>query len=369
MHALLTVRERFSFRHFLYGLGLVALLYVGLFFYGFFNIEKTKAYFENRLASQTVLIDRFYAEPSEEEAEAQTASSEDASLQDELDEAEGKEPTLEDVIDRQAKSLRAAPVEGIFEKSEFGLLPVAKSPLQTPFEVYRKPFVLNRTKPYVSFAMKDFGLSPELSEQMLTDLQSSVSLILSPYTQDPQKWLNLARERGHEVWLYLPVENSQFPYVDPGSKGLLTRVSLQYNLQRLKWLLGRAAGYTGVVAYTDYALDNSGPMMENLAKDVFQRGLGYYELNFNSESFFLPIAQEEDVPSIQRSFDMSIVDETHDDLQALKKRIADNRQVLTTVTPTQKNIENLKMLLPKLQGQNIQIVPLSAAAAPDTERN
>src|SRR5690606_37869025 len=60
---------------------------------------------------------------------------------------------------------------------------------------------------------------------------------------------------------------------------ILAASSLKYNQDRLSWNMGRAAGYAGVGGYTDYVFDSATSLLHPLLKSVYQRGVGYLELN------------------------------------------------------------------------------------------
>ncbi len=367
MSLTLNIQNSFSFKTFMMGLLGASLLYALLFLYLFLVQDQTLEHLESRLASQTILIDRQGSATHETEASNNQSHSDEA-LGPPTPTPETEE-SLEDLVGRQAKSLRAAPVAGFFEETKNGLLPIAKSPMQTPFQVYKKPFILNRSKPFIAVAMNNFGLSKELSNAMIEELPSSVSFILSPYTATPEKWVQKAREAGHEIWLHIPIENNRFPIEDPGAKGLLTRVSLQYNQDRLQWLLGRATGYTGITAFTDSALDNSGTMFKNMARDTFGRGLGYFELNTAEDNFFKDIAQETATPYTQASAIVDFIDPQSENLKAVQAKINSEGGAIIVVNPSPRNIPSLKRWLESMERRGTLPIPVSAIADPDIERN
>ena len=372
-----TLQDRFSFKAFGTGLLVVALLYALLTLYLLLNKENTLQSLEDNLASQTVLIDnRLSEKPSYEPAVSEQQTNSEIHTVTGLnpeDQVEapaepniGTPPTVNDdnvvPIPDSAKALSHVPAPGLFEETSYGRLPVAKSPAETPFSVYKKPFILNRNQPYIAVVVKDFGLSRDLSMKMIKDLPSSVSFILSPYSSNPDGWVEKARADGHEVWLNMPVETNDFPLKDPGSKGLLTRVSLQYNQDRLGWLLGRTTGYTGVAIFTDSALDNAGAMFKNIARSIFRRGLGFLELN-PADSYYNDLAREEGIARAQNSATIDFLKINSPALKQSMFRIDGNGGDIIVVAPTANNIDVLKSWINTLQNQGIQSAPVSAVAA------
>lgn len=379
-----TDKTRFSFKSFGQGLVVVALVYVVLFGIAISKQEQTSDTLQNRLASLTVLVDNKGSlnfritpeEPEHTETVIETPITEETPTEHVVEQPhETEEPqeeqnlNLEDIVSQQSRALREAPVEGFYEVTAAGKLPISKSPHQTPFEIYRKPFVLNKTKPYISIVINDYGLSDPLSLEMIAELPSSVTFILSPYSKQPNDWIARAREDGHEVWLNMPIENKNFPYSDPGAKGLLTRVSLQYNQDRLEWVLGRAVGYTGIAAFTDGALDNARNVFEKMISDMFGRGLGYFEMNAAGDSFFLPLVKGLKTPHAQNNATIEIVNEDGPEIQKVYGMIEKSGHAVVVITPSPVNLKGLKSWLVSLEEQNVASVPLSSVAAPDTERN
>lgn len=382
-----TDKTRFSFRSFRRGLVIVAIVYAVLFTIAYTQQEQTKEALQKQLASLTVLVDNkgslnFRIRPNEPEHRTGENSATDHTAENTehlttehdgspttVEEQSQEDLNLEDIVSQQSKALREAPVDGFFEVTSAGKLPIAKSPHQTPFDIYRKPFVLNKTKPYISVVINDYGLSAPLSKDMVETLPSSVTLILSPYSKSPNDWISTARKDGHEVWLSMPIENKDLPYSDPGAKGLLTRVSLQYNQDRLQWVLGRAVGYTGIAAFTDEALDSAKNVFEKMISDMFGRGLGYFEMNSADDSFFLPLVKGLKAPNVQNNATIKIVDEDGPEVQKVYGMIEKNGHAVVVITPSPVNLKALQGWLASLEEQGIASVPLSAAAAPDTERN
>lgn len=370
MELIHSIQTRFSFKAF--GLGILGVLavYAGLFGYTSLQADKTLETLQARLATQTVLIEH----PGHSDM---IAAQDHLESQDRVKAPEGAhhakghsgkahdqatESTLEDLVGKPSKALREAPVDGVFEDSAYGRLPVALSETQTPFSIYRRPFLLNQGRKFIAVIIADFGLSSSLSDMMIENLPADVSFILSPYSQEPEKWTQAARQEGHEIWLNLPMENENFPLEDPGAKGLLTRVSIQYNHERLQWLLGRTTGYAGVAVYSDRALENAGSMFNNIAHDLFKRGLGYLELNTQTQSYFKDMAEDLYVPRITAQHTLDFVDVQSVKQQAVVNQIQDIGGSVVVVRPSPNNISALKKWLATLQDEGVQIVPVSALA-------
>ena len=147
-----TENTRFSLKSFGIGLGIAALVYIILFAIALSGSENSQLALQDRLASLTVLVDNKDQlamaqdpEPSAPSETEETSETVEAPDNNEVPAVEPEEDVnLEDLVSQQSRALREAPVEGFYEVTAAGKLPIAKSATQTPFLIYSKPFVLNK---------------------------------------------------------------------------------------------------------------------------------------------------------------------------------------------------------------------------------
>ncbi|MBI5165196.1 MAG: divergent polysaccharide deacetylase family protein, partial [Magnetospirillum sp.] len=143
-----------------------------------------------------------------------------------------------------AKPLPPAPVKELLR----GSLPVIAADGRQPWQIYARPFNGPAEWPRVAVIVTDLGLDRAATEAAIARLPAEVTLAFSPYAGGLDKWVKKARDAGHEVLLMLPVEPAGFPARDPGPQALLASSSAEEVQTRLEAVLGRATGYTGVVA-------------------------------------------------------------------------------------------------------------------------
>jgi polysaccharide deacetylase 2 family uncharacterized protein YibQ len=103
-------------------------------------------------------------------------------------------------------------------------------------------------RPRVAIIVGALGAHAQVAEQALRLLPPATGLAFSPYAEASQRLVGLARARGFETLLALPLEPTGFPLNDPGPRALLTGLPWAENAQRLDWLLARQTGHVGVVA-------------------------------------------------------------------------------------------------------------------------
>jgi polysaccharide deacetylase 2 family uncharacterized protein YibQ len=362
--------NNFSMQSFLYGLSAVVATYGAVFVYAAFQggPEQIKN-LQARLASQSVIIDYIQTPPAPVAIEPEPQNVQTgAPVTAPVSEAPASEENDLDVLlldqesNSSTKALIQAPVTGLYEDSKFGKLPIVKADGKTPFTVYKKPFLLNRDHPAIAIAVLSYGLSPLLSEKMLRELPPSVTFILNPYTNAPDEWQKKARTNGHEIWMQLMFENSDFPKYDPGAMGLMSDVSMKFNQDRLLWTLGRTAGYAGIAAFTDETLEKATPMFTSIANDIFSRGLGYFELSAGANSFIEPLAVEKNTHSVRNFITLDDLGTESEGIKAVMQQVQTVGGATIVIKPTPINIDALKIWIQSLEDAGIHLVPVSALA-------
>ncbi|MBX2833456.1 MAG: divergent polysaccharide deacetylase family protein [Micavibrio sp.] len=384
------------------GLLLAILFYAGLGVYAFLNKDETLDMLSQKLAVNVSLIEKgefpvivdgpltnedieisnkdhtskeaeqVHA-PSEPPSEAPSEGPSEVSQPETVaDIPPANEPDMNATLTQSLKgdpNLRArtnalpeAPIDGNFERTADGLLPIISPDGLKPFDAYKKPHLLNTSAHAIAVAVSDYGLSEKLSRQALDLLPSGISLILSPYSTDPEKWMKAARADGHEVWLELPMQTAEFPYKDPGAQGLMVDVSLSYNQDRLHWLMGRAQGYAGVAGYSDKTLEKSAPMFEKIINSIISRGLGYYELNPIGGDFIAGHVAAKHAPYLHTNGTVQSLSSAHA-LSNINTLVKSQNYSTLVLTPSPKGIKDMAAWLETLQDKRVSIVPLSALAA------
>jgi len=285
----------FSFRAFsigmagVLGLGLVLAIYLWL------NATATIAARSQKLASQTVLIK--YEEPVLSGAEPQPEmygpylAVPDHAAQPDTDTATVIESPVETIQnppqpDEETgttepdlnEGLARAPVDGLFEDTKDGRLPKIRSQDKlTPFDAYRRPFAAPAGKPVISVAIVGAGISSTATENIIESLPPEITVVVDPYSINPEFWMNEARADGHEVWLKLPVETNLYPLHDPGPQTLLVNGLERQNLNKLNWVLSRGVGYAGIATGYDAAFTKAPNALRPVINAIYSRGLGFID--------------------------------------------------------------------------------------------
>lgn len=121
------------------------------------------------------------------------------------------------------------------------------------------------------------GLNEVTMRRAIEELPPEVSLAFLPGTPDLPRWLEQAREFGHESYLMLPMED---PIIaERGIRAIDAAVDAPENLKRLRATLARGEGYVGLVVTTPGGPAQSETVLRPLVKEIADRGLALVEIN------------------------------------------------------------------------------------------
>jgi polysaccharide deacetylase 2 family uncharacterized protein YibQ len=161
----------------------------------------------------------------------------------------------------------------LLEGGPHGPLPRIAADGRLPWIVNNAKFDHGTRQPRLGIVLTGLGLSPQVTEDAIIRLPPEITLAFVPHTENLQRWILLAREFGHEVLISLPMEGDGPSDGGPSMRILSTKVGPGENIDRLRWALGRASGYVGIVTWEgEKFLADAGaatPVLQELA----QRGL------------------------------------------------------------------------------------------------
>jgi hypothetical protein len=179
--------------------------------------------------------------------------------------------------------LRPAPDPDLIKSTESGPLPVVAPDGRTPLQVYARPYKATG-RPRIAVVVGSLGLSQATTMAAIQQLPGGVTLAFAPYGRNLQDYVNQARAAGHEVLLQVPMEPMDYPTNDPGPHTLLTSLTINHNLKRLDWLLGRFAGYVGVVNFMGGRFTAAESHVRPILEAMRDRGLMFLDARASSSS-------------------------------------------------------------------------------------
>ncbi|GAC1338546.1 MAG: hypothetical protein NVSMB18_05120 [Acetobacteraceae bacterium] len=178
----------------------------------------------------------------------------------------------------------AAPEAALLEPSRAfapAMLPRVGPDGRAPRLVYARPFDPADARPRIGIIVTGLGMSDADSRAAIDKLPGAVTLAVSPYASSPDPIMELARARGHELLISIPMESQGYPLNDAGSRSLLTGADPTENRRNLEWALTRIQGYVGATGAFEGMRGESfaeqASSMTQVTEDLAKRGLLYID--------------------------------------------------------------------------------------------
>ncbi len=267
---------------------------------------------------------------------------------------------------KNINALVAAPIEGLTENFEGKYLPMSRFEDElSPFEAYKKPFVVVAGRPMISIVIVDYGISDTFSQSILDNLSPEISLVLNSYSTEPAKWASAARAYGHEFWLSLPMQTQEFGSDDTGPESILMNTSIAENQKRLFNVMGAAVGYVGLVSQKGHIFTKEDIDVSPIMKQVFGRGLGFAESNPDVPAYGLAMAMEFGYPYVQNNLwiDDDLRPAAIDrKLRELELQASKNGKAIAFVRPYPVAVKKVAEWIAGAPDKGILVAPLSAMA-------
>jgi hypothetical protein len=263
----------------------------------------------------------------------------------------------------KSAALHPHPDPELIEKDEVGPLPIIDKNGRLPWRVYARPFNVLDKRPKIAIVLTWLGVSSSATKKAIQELPGAITLAFAPFSRGLPEWIELARGRGHEVLVNLPMEPLDYPRSDPGPYALLTTLPADQNLRRLKWVLSRMTGYIGVANFmgSKFTADEEalGPVMADLKK----RGLMIFDSSDPKYSIVKKLATKVGVPyalgllALDREPNRGYIDKR---LKALEGLAAKRGKIVAVARPYPIVLARIKRWVKKLEGKNVVLVPVSA---------
>jgi polysaccharide deacetylase 2 family uncharacterized protein YibQ len=194
-----------------------------------------------------------------------------------------KRPPVVQISDGQP--LTTASVPKVAEKSKYGVLPKIATDGTRPLEQYARPVPPHSaTGARVVIIVGGLGLSQTGTQEAIRLLPPAVTLAFAPYGASLDRWMQRARQEGHELLLQVPMEPFDYPDNDPGPQTLLTSLSSDQNVDRLQWLMARVTNYVGIINYTGAKFTATPEQMDPVMHELALRGLMFVDDGSSSRS-------------------------------------------------------------------------------------
>ena len=185
-------------------------------------------------------------------------------------------------------------------------------------------------------------------------------VVLLPYATELERQTALARDRGHELMLHLPMQPRGDAF--PGPHALNSDLTEDELIRQIAWNLDRFDGYVGINNHMGSAFTEDSAGISRLLSEVQARGLLVLDSRTSGKSVLADLSARRDIPYTVRDV---FLDNTQDvdyilgQLDKLEYYARRHGSAVAIGHPYDETIQALEIWLPKLREKGINLVPLS----------
>ncbi|MER9872249.1 divergent polysaccharide deacetylase family protein [Mesorhizobium sp. M0195] len=264
------------------------------------------------------------------------------------------------------QNLRIAhiPDKALIEASETGPLPIRAADGRRPFDVYARPWSGARGA-RVALVIGGLAVSQTGTQAAIAKLPPEVTLAFAPQGNSIGRWMQVARQGGHEVIMQVPLEPVDYPNVNPGRNTLTVAATPDENLKNLRWALSRTTNYTGVMNYMGARFSADATAMGPLMAELGKRGLAYVDDGSSARSLAPELALKDGVPFVGGDTAIDAVQDRGAILKKLDGLEATARAKGFAVgigSAFDLTVDTVSSWVTEAKKRGIEIVPISAVA-------
>lgn len=269
----------------------------------------------------------------------------------------------------QDKRVAHLPEQALVEQSPTGPLPVRGADGLRPMDAYAAGWSGARGA-RIAIVIGGLGLSQTGSMEAVDKLPPEVTLGFAPQGNSLQRWMQAARQNGHELVLQLPMEPFDYPRVNPGRNTLTVDDGASKNQAFLLWALSRMTNYAGVMNYMGARFTSETEAFSPVLGEIGKRGLYYLDDGTSARSQADRIAGSDAVPFAAADILIDAAQERGailDRLDELERTARANGSAIGTGSAFAVTVDAVAEWANEVKKRGIEIVPVSALVR-DPER-
>lgn len=251
------------------------------------------------------------------------------------------------------------------EQTQYGVIPRISASGQTPFAAYARASIGPEAaagRPMIAIVVTGLGLSESGTLSAIAELPDDVTLAFAPYGRTLERTVSVARAKGHELMLEVPMEPFDYPNSDPGPNTLLTNQPARENLDDLTWVMARFGGYVGLMNYQGARFTSSAADLEPIMEELGIRGIGYLDDGSSNRSLTRQLALANGVPYARASMQLDTNPSRAAILEALKKleqTATEQGGAIGVISALPISISTIKSWAAGLEDRRMVLVPAS----------
>lgn len=287
------------------------------------------------------------------------------------DTAAGQSATIIRNASGPAQDARVAhlPDRALIEDSAAGPLPRRSVDGRRPFDVYARPWSGARGA-RIALVIGGLGVSQTGTQDAIAKLPPEVTLAFASGGNSLSRWMQAARQKGHEIVLQVPLEPFDYPSVDPGRNTLTVDAPASETVENLQWVLARTTSYVGVMNYMGARFLGEADAVKVMMAELGQRGLAYIDDGSTARNEAQPLAQANRVPFAASDLAIDGIRERGEILKKLddlERSARANGFAVGTGSAFDVTVDTVTSWAAEVRRRGIEIVPITAVAE-DPER-
>lgn len=257
----------------------------------------------------------------------------------------------------------------IFEDTEYGRLPIYGPNEERAFDTYARPWSGARGV-RIAIVVGGLGLSQTGSNYAINTLPEDITLGFAGNGNSLQRWMQAARQKGHEIILQVPFEPFDYPNSNPGRGTLVTSNDPATNLQSLHQSMGRMTNYTGIGNFMGGRFLTDPEALEPVMRDIASRGIMFFDDGTSARSLTETFSKTLGIPFAAGDMVVDLAQNKGqimkklDDLERIARR---NGQAIGVASAFTKSVDAIAAWSNEAKSRGIEIVGVSALAI-DPER-
>jgi polysaccharide deacetylase 2 family uncharacterized protein YibQ len=223
------------------------------------------------------------------------------------------------------------------------------------------PFINSSDRPKIVVVIDDLGLSRKKAD-VIANLPAPLTLAYLPYARNLKDQTELARTRGHELMVHMPMQPIS-DKADPGPDALLKGSDPEDLVRRIEKNLDVFDGYVGINNHMGSSFTQDQAGLEILMAALRERGLMYLDSRTSAASLAETTARRYSVATTGR--DVFIDHEISEEFiaNALLKTEDIARRYGSAIAighPHEMTAAALSAWLPTLESKGFQLVPITS---------
>ncbi|MDX1707570.1 MAG: divergent polysaccharide deacetylase family protein [Desulfobacterales bacterium] len=223
----------------------------------------------------------------------------------------------------------------------------------------------HKTLPSVALIIDDLGYDKKMAKKF-AQLNVSLTFSILPHSPFQKNIVQMAKSKGLEIMLHLPMEPVEYPEVDPGPGTLLTTMSADELIAQLDKNLDALPNVKGVNNHMGSRLTAESTQLYQIFSVLKKRELYFIDSRTSADSLCEPSARLFQIPFAQRDvfLDHDPTPEfIRNQIKELVRIARRNGQAVGILHPHAATLATLREILPELQKQ-VQLVPASKIVRP-----